>query len=137
MHECTESLASKRVREENLPLSLKMRIQNPGYKQLTDPGNFESFSSFYPFYLGQHANKICRRLHIAGTSLVVFLALAALYLQKLFPFIYLIPTAGYGFAWIGHFFFEKNRPATFKYPIYSLLGDFKLWFEVVSLQRPF
>jgi hypothetical protein len=47
------------------------------------------------------------------------------------------PLVGYGFAWVGHFVFEKNRPATFKYPLYSLAGDFRLWFEVAAGKRPF
>jgi hypothetical protein len=47
------------------------------------------------------------------------------------------PVIGYGFAWVGHFFFEKNTPATFKYPAFSLMGDFRFWFEVVTLQRKF
>ncbi|KAI8895981.1 hypothetical protein BC833DRAFT_599262 [Globomyces pollinis-pini] len=112
-----------------------MTIRNPNYKTLPDKG-FKSWSDFYPFYLGEHANKTCRRLHVVGTSIIVSLPFLALY-QKSFTPLYFIPLAGYGFAWFGHFFFEKNRPATFKYPIYSLISDFVMYFEIVTLKRPF
>lgn len=83
---------------------------------------FNNFSDFYSFYLSQHTNVICRRLHFIGVMLnlviltIVVVTSAWLYL----PFTLIV---GYGFSWTGHFFFEKNKPATFKYPILSLLGD--------------
>lgn len=95
-----------------------------------------SFENFYPFYLSEHANPTCRRLHVLGTTGVVSLLAAAALTASPWLLVW-TPLVGYGAAWIGHFFFEHNRPATFKHPFYSLLGDFRLWFEVVSGHRPF
>jgi hypothetical protein len=97
---------------------------------------FASFSEFYPFYLSEHRNRTCRMLHFAGSSLVLGLALAAL----VTPFWWLalfIPVAGYGFAWVGHFGFEKNRPATFKHPFYSLAGDWVMYWQLLTGKIPF
>lgn len=97
---------------------------------------FNSFRDFYPFYLGEHANRTCRRLHFAGTTLALLFALTALWqAQPLWLLAALL--AGYGFAWVGHFFFEKNRPATFKYPFYSLLGDWVMWKDMLTRRIPF
>jgi hypothetical protein len=83
---------------------------------------FSSFADFYPYYLQEHSNDICRRLHYVGSLLVLTIIAYALSHQQL-SLLWLVPIAGYGFAWVGHFVFEKNKPATFKYPLYSLLGD--------------
>jgi hypothetical protein len=140
---------------------------------------YDSFESFYPFYLSQHENETCRRLHFIGTSLVILFALyehkvglallpagllgfglvpllmdnshglfemAAVVLSFLLSVYSLTGSVrngviclsiGYSFAWIGHFGFEMNKPATFIYPTYSLLGDFKLWFEIATGAKPF
>ncbi|MBL6749085.1 MAG: DUF962 domain-containing protein [Nevskia sp.] len=90
---------------------------------------FGSFREFYPFYLGEHADRTCRRLHFAGTSLVL-LAAALAVATRHFAWLWLMPVAGYGLAWVGHFFFEKNRPATFRYPLYSLMGDFVMYKDI-------
>jgi hypothetical protein len=85
-----------------------------------------SFGAFYPFYLSQHAVPACRWLHFGGTSAVVANLTYALVTQTWL----LIPLSlvlGYGPAWVGHFIIEKNRPATFTYPLWSLMGDFKMW----------
>lgn len=87
---------------------------------------YNDFAAFYPYYLSEHRNHTCRRLHFVGTSLVLLTALYAL-LSGHLAALALLPVGGYGCAWIGHFFFEKNRPATFKYPLYSLLGDFVMY----------
>lgn len=87
-------------------------------------------------FSGEHADVICRRLHLVGTTVVLTIALLALFSAS--PKLLLwCPLVGYGAAWVGHYFFEHNRPATFKHPIYSLMGDWKLWWEVVTLQRVF
>lgn len=91
---------------------------------------FASFREFYPFYLEEHANKTSRRLHFAGTTLVLVLLIAALFGGN-WAWLWLVPVAGYGFAWVGHFFFEKNRPATFKYPFYSLAGDWVMYWDIL------
>lgn len=91
---------------------------------------FAGFAEFYPYYLSEHSDPTCRRLHFVGTALAIVLASAAL-LTRTWWLLALLPVAGYGFAWIGHFFFERNRPATFRHPFYSLLGDFVMFGDVV------
>jgi len=83
---------------------------------------FNSFKEFYPFYLSEHSHSVCRRLHYVGSTLVLILVIYVFFTGNL-QFLCLLPLIGYGFAWIGHFMFEKNRPATFKYPLYSFLAD--------------
>ncbi len=99
---------------------------------MTEPGSsrFASFREFYPFYLREHLNLICRRLHFVGSSLVLALILVAVISGDL-RWLIAIPFAGYGFAWVGHFFFERNRPATFKYPLYSLIGDWAMYWDIL------
>jgi hypothetical protein len=91
---------------------------------------FATFSEFYPFYLAEHASRACRRLHIAGT-LCVIAAVAAALLARDVRWLIAAPLGGYGLAWIGHFFFEHNRPATFHHPFYSLAGDFAMFGDVL------
>ncbi len=83
---------------------------------------FNSFAEFYPYYLQEHSNDTCRRLHYVG-SLLVLSVLGYAISQQQWQALWLLPVVGYGFAWVGHFVFEKNKPATFKHPLYSLLGD--------------
>ena len=83
---------------------------------------FSSFAEFYPYYLQEHSNATCRRLHYVGSLLVLAIIAYAVMTQQWF-WLLAIPLVGYGFAWVGHFVFEKNRPATFDYPFYSLMGD--------------
>ena len=86
---------------------------------------YQNFSEFWPFYVGEHSKPQTRRWHFIGTaSLIPLLVLAGLYN---FYLLLLLPVCGYGFAWYSHFFVEKNRPATFTYPFWSLLGDFKMF----------
>ena len=102
---------------------------------MTTEARYQSFRDFYPFYLTQHVNPVSRRLHVVGTGLaLLFLGVGIVADAR-----YLIaaPLAGYGFAWVGHYVFEKNKPATFKYPLWSLAGDFRLFFETVSGLRKF
>lgn len=97
---------------------------------------FNSFSEFYPFYLSEHANLTCRRLHFIGSTLVLAL-LAYVVVTGELVFLWLLPVIGYGFAWVGHFFFEKNRPATFKYPLYSFFGDWVMYKDIWVRKIPF
>ena len=92
---------------------------------------FATFREFYPFYLSEHRNVTCRKLHFAGTSLVVLLVIAAIVAGNAWILL-LVPIAGYGFAWLGHFVFEKNRPATFKHPGYSLMGDWVMYWQLLT-----
>ncbi|MEE1943768.1 DUF962 domain-containing protein [Pedobacter sp. KR3-3] len=97
---------------------------------------FTSLKEFYPFYLSEHQNSTSRALHFIGTALLI-LALIATILFHDWRFLVAIPFIGYGFAWVGHFFFEKNKPATFKYPGYSLMSDFLLFWDLLSGKQPF
>lgn len=92
---------------------------------------FNSFAEFYPYYLSEHQNTVCRRLHFVGTTVVIALILAAFFTRQWW-FLALTPIAGYSFAWVGHFAFENNRPATFKHPWYSFLGDWKMFFDMLT-----
>lgn len=91
---------------------------------------FTRFGEFYPYYLSEHSNRVCRRLHFIGSSLVIAALLAALLTGQL-RWLWLMPVAGYGCAWIGHYVFEKNRPATFKHPLYGLLGDWVMYGQML------
>lgn len=97
---------------------------------------YKTLKEFYPYYLLEHQNANCRILHFIGTSLVISLVIASIVMLDLRLLIY-VPLAGYSFAWIGHFFFEKNKPATFQYPLFSLISDFKMYFELLTLKIPF
>ncbi len=97
---------------------------------------YPSFESFYHFYLTEHRNPTCRRLHFAGTFLSVLTLLAILGTHS-WSLLWLLPVIGYGFAWTGHYFFEKNRPATFQYPLYSLMGDLRMFYEILTGRRGF
>ena len=89
---------------------------------------FNTFKEFYPFYLSEHMNPICRGLHFLGTLGVVLLIICSFYNIK---YLVIAPICGYSFAWAGHFFFEKNKPATFKYPIYSFIGDWVMFKDIL------
>ena len=86
----------------------------------------ESFAEFWPYYLREHAKPETRALHYIGTTIVVGLLVWAIVTGH-WMLLWLMPFAGYGFAWVAHFRVEKNRPATFKYPLWSLISDFKMW----------
>ena len=103
--------------------------------QPADGERFASFEAFYPYYIHEHSNQACRRIHVVGSALVIVVALLGLFVNGWW--FAAMPLVGYGFAWIGHFFFEKNRPATFQYPLWSLMGDWLMFFETVSGKRKF
>jgi hypothetical protein len=92
---------------------------------------YASFRDFYPCYLGEHRDRTSRRLHVSGTLLALALILAAL-LSRRWALLWAVPLVGYGFAWVGHYFFEKNTPATFSHPLYSLRGDLQMLYEVLT-----
>jgi hypothetical protein len=99
-------------------------------KKKGNPMDFKSFAEFYPYYLREHTDLMCRKLHFLGTCGVIALMILFFFTGNLLVLL-LIPVMGYGFAWTGHFVFEKNRPATFKHPFYSLMGDFKMFWEIL------
>ena len=90
---------------------------------------YKSFHEFYPFYLSEHMNPICRLLHFIGTIFVILTISVSIFIDT--RFLFATPLVGYGFAWIGHFLFEKNRPATFTYPFYSFLGDWVMLKDII------
>jgi hypothetical protein len=94
------------------------------------PRRFGSFREFYPFYLGEHANVVCRRLHFVGSSGVLALVATAFVRGNAWWLLGAL-LCGYGFAWVGHFFFEHNRPATFRHPLYSFVGDWVMFADVL------
>lgn len=97
---------------------------------MSDP-QFHSFSEFYPYYLDEHRDRNCRRLHFIG-SLLVLIVLASVLVTGAWLWLLALPVIGYGFAWLGHFVFEKNRPATFRYPLYSLMGDWVMFRDMLT-----
>ncbi|AKH69037.1 putative membrane protein [Spongiibacter sp. IMCC21906] len=96
---------------------------------------FNSFAEFYPYYLAEHQNLVCRRLHLIGSCLVIVVLLTAIF-SGAWLLLMLLPLIGYGFAWVGHFFFEKNRPATFSHPLYSFIGDWVMAKDLLTGRLP-
>jgi hypothetical protein len=97
---------------------------------------YTSIREFYPYYLSEHQNPTSRILHFIGTGLVIAIVISSLVISEYY-WIFTIPLVGYGFAWVGHFFFEKNKPATFKYPFYSLGSDFILFYDLLTGKQKF
>ena len=96
---------------------------------------YDNFAEFYPFYLTEHADRTCRRLHFVGSSLaLVCLAMLIVTRDPLWLLYGLI--CGYGFAWVGHFAFEKNKPASFKQPLYSFMGDWTMYWQILTGRIP-
>lgn len=92
---------------------------------------FVSFREFYPYYLSEHGHRTSRRLHFVGScGVLAFIALALV--QRDARWLLAAPVCGYGFAWVGHFVFEKNRPATFRHPVYSLMGDWVMFKDILT-----
>ncbi len=92
---------------------------------------YQSFREFYPFYLSEHRNRSCRRLHFVGSSLGLACVVAAIVTRNGW-FIPLAFVVGYAMAWAGHVLFEKNRPATFQYPLYSFAGDWAMFYDILT-----
>ena len=94
---------------------------------------YKDFKSFYSYYLTQHSNVKNRVLHFCGIFLFLVFLFAGIITGKWFLFV-LLPVVGYGFAWVGHFFIEKNKPATFTYPLFSLASDFVMFWHMLTGQ---
>ena len=99
--------------------------------QQNRPRSFTSVAEFYPYYLSEHKNRTSRRLHFCGTLAVLSIAVCTLFGVINAWWLLALPVCGYGFAWLGHFVFEKNRPATFQHPFYSLAGDFVMFKDML------
>lgn len=97
----------------------------------TAEARYQSFAEFYPFYLSQHEDRTCRRLHVVGSWCVLAMLAFAVFTRQ-WAWLWTLPLIGYGFAWVGHFRFERNRPATFQYPLYSLMGDWVMFWQVMT-----
>lgn len=97
---------------------------------------YTTFSAFYPYYLSEHSHPVCRRLHYVGSTAVLLVLFGALISQQWWMLL-LLPVVGYGPAWIGHFIFEKNKPATFTYPFYSFCADWVMLKDaIMGLFKP-
>jgi hypothetical protein len=89
---------------------------------------FKNYEEFWPYYVAQHLNPTCRRMHFIGTTFV-HIAIGALIMTQNPLWLLAAPIVGYAFAWIGHFGFEKNKPATFGHPFWSLRADFRMYYR--------
>ena len=98
---------------------------------MAEATKYSTFAEFYPFYLGEHSNRTCRRLHFAGTTIGLVCVLHAFSTLN-FWWLLVGVVQGYAWAWVGHFFFEKNRPATFIHPLYSFMGDWVMWKDILT-----
>jgi hypothetical protein len=125
--------ATQRLKGGRMTLPTEQNQSTAQERHSVEDEQFTSFAQFYPFYLTEHQHPVSRALHYTGSSLVLLLLVYSLYTQHYLLLIGL-PLLGYGFAWLGHFGFEKNRPATFKYPIYSFLGDWVMLKDAISGQ---
>jgi hypothetical protein len=104
--------------------------------QNTAAKKYQSFAGFYPFYLTEHSNRTCRRLHFVGSTLALT-CLGLLVATGNAWWLLAGLLCGYGFAWVGHFGFEKNRPASFKQPVYSFMGDWVMYAQIWRGKIPF
>ena len=98
---------------------------------MADTPAFSSFKEFYPYYLGEHSNAVCRALHYVGSTLGLLIMLYSI-VSAHYPGILAGLVVGYGFAWTGHYFFEHNKPATFQYPLWSFMGDWVMLKDFLS-----
>lgn len=92
---------------------------------------FDNFHQFYASYLSEHGDATNRRLHFAGCVIVLMVVLTAI-LAQMWVLLILAPVFGYGLAWAGHYFIEKNKPATFRYPLWSLMGDWAMFKDIIT-----
>ena len=123
-HSYDNGLALCDDKREMITFAIFMAMSTDASAAAPTTTDIQSFAEFWPFYLGEHRNPTSRVLHYFGTSCAVLTLLGAIFVNAKLGF--LVPVAGYGPAWIGHFLIEKNRPATFKYPGWSIMGDFKM-----------
>ena len=115
--------------EEKPDPMMTTMVVKPGWRP---PGTtYKTLAEFYPYYLGEHSNRTCRRLHFIGTTLALVLTATALATQ-MWWLLAVALVQGYAWAWVGHFFFEHNKPATFKYPWLSFRGDWKMWWQMLT-----
>src|SRR5512134_3823090 len=126
---CRLRACPKRPDRPTLPASQKHQETCMQATSPTDPRSFTSFAEFYPFYLGEHSNRTCRRLHFLGSTLALVCLIMLLATGRPQYLLYGL-LCGYGFAWVGHFAFERNKPASFKRPLYSFMGDWAMYKDI-------
>ena len=116
---------------------LKFKFNNPNNSPIlintVMEKKYKTLKEFYPYYLTEHSDVTCRRLHYTGTTLL-FVIIAVSIFTGNYAFMFLLPVVGYGFAWLGHYKFERNKPATFQYPLYSLASDFIMYYHFLTGQ---
>lgn len=100
---------------------------------MSDAGDYKTFEEFWPYYVKEHSKPSTRLLHFIGTTGAMACVAGAVFTKRRW-LLAVAPVVGYGPSWIGHFFIEKNRPATFKYPVWSLRADFRMWGKMVRGQ---
>ena len=98
---------------------------------MASKNTFHSIAEFYPFYLSEHRKPSTRAMHFIGTGLVIICFFYAVFSHQ-WMLLLLIPVVGYGFAWISHAFIERNKPATFTYPLFSLGSDFIMFWDMLT-----
>ncbi|AZF43381.1 putative membrane protein [Pseudomonas sp. R1-43-08] len=103
---------------------------------MTAPVKFNNFRAFYSFYLSEHSDRTSRRLHFIGSTIAILLTIVAVLTGSGWMLI-LAMVQAYTFAWVGHFFYERNRPATFNHPINSFIGDWRMWWDILTGRIPF
>ena len=90
----------------------------------------KNFNEFYLLYLKEHSHPKCKLMHVIGSILTLMAIFAIIYTSK-YVYLFVVPIIGYSFAWTGHFVFQKNKPLTFKQPLFSLMADYKMAFEFI------
>jgi hypothetical protein len=96
---------------------------------------FNSFVEFYPVYLAMHDHPINRGLHVVG-NLLALATLVFAVVARSWPLLLAVPLLGNGFAWVGHYRFQRNRPGVFTYPFYGCLGSWVMTWEVLLGRLP-
>jgi hypothetical protein len=97
----------------------------------TSPAGIKSFQEFWPFYVGEHRRRSTRAWHFLGTTSALALLVTCITMRWWWGLL-AAPVCGYAFAWISHFWIERNRPATFRYPLWSLAADFRMWWLIAT-----
>lgn len=92
---------------------------------------FQTIREFYPYYLSEHRRPFTRLMHFSGTALLLACFVYAVFTQQ-WNLLFLVPVLGYGFAWVAHAFIEKNKPATFTFPLFSLQSDFIMFWHMLT-----
>ena len=118
--------------QTSIDANINTKAKNNSNKEMVKAGNttLQAKQKFYDFYLEEHQNMACRRLHFAGSSFGLLGLAKSVKDRSPKPLVKGI-AAGYACAWVGHFFFEKNKPASFKFPLKSFASDFRMYGDVL------